>query len=161
MKTTTKTTKTKTTKTTNSNGQSLSATSSHAHPIVRRIARASHVHLTAWVQGVGGGHQCSFGSDNIHHFADWFALMQAKLVSGAVTTISLVVGEFDHEPKVVGGSYIPRKRVCGCSITDKGGVRMLSARVIEEAHTVCSRTGRRLPPEPGVEFIDFAQWMEA
>jgi hypothetical protein len=136
------------------------------HPIVRRVGRASHIHVTALAQEDGHDLSSSFGSDNLHHFADWFLLMQAKLVSGAVTAISLVVREFVHDrpwvPKVVDGKtiHIPWKRICGCSISYEGGVRMLTAAEIDEAHNQCATTGRRLLSEPGVEFIDFARWLD-
>ena len=78
----------------------------------------------------------------------------------AAPTASLIVRIFDRSrlisiPHAVTGRTvrIPEKIVYGYAI-ERGRVRALTAARMRDAHTTDARTGARLPPEPGVRFVD-------
>jgi hypothetical protein len=62
---------------------------------------ADRLYITCLVASVDGGDQIStFGSDNIKHMSSWLRMVTAKLESGSVASVSMVVRVFDFDNKI-------------------------------------------------------------
>jgi hypothetical protein len=107
----------------------------------------------------------TFGSDNIEHLLPWLCLQEAKLASGSVATLAMVVRVFSDTRTVVvlgplGSIAIPEKEVYGFRFFARKG-EALSADEVAEAHMTDATSGEPIPPEPGVSFHSGAEILSA
>lgn len=98
----------------------------------------------------------TFGSDNIEHLLPWLCLQEAKLASGSVATLAMVLRVFSDTRTVEvlgprGSIAIPEKEVYGFRFFAKTG-EALSADEIAKAHMTDATSGEPIPKESGVSF---------
>ena len=96
----------------------------------------------------------TFGSDNIEHIAPWLSLQMAKLLSGRVETLAMIVRVFDldHLVRVEGPKDpvgVPEKDLYMFRFDLSASVGFDEA-VTLEMRTYDPETGIFLPPEPDV-----------
>jgi len=94
----------------------------------------------------------TFGSDNISELGSWLLLMEAKIVSGKIDGIALVVRTFlDETVKVIGARCaIPKKNLYHILVLG-GGVVLFDTSETFDAQNTDSVTGMWIEPEPALE----------
>ena len=103
-----------------------------------------------------GAASSTFASDNIEHLLPWLCLQEAKLASGSVATVAMVVRVFSDTRTVEvlgprGSIAIPEKEVYGFRFFAQKG-EALTADEVAAAHMTDATSGKPIPPEPGVSF---------
>ena len=98
--------------------------------------------------------ESTFGSDNIEHIAPWLSLQMAKLLSGKVETLAMIVRvfDFDHLVRIEGSKGpvdVPEKDLYMFRFDLSASVGFNEA-VTLEMRTYDLMTGTFLDPEPDV-----------
>ena len=98
--------------------------------------------------------ESTFGSDNIEHIAPWLSLQMAKLLSGKVETLAMIVRVFDLDRTVCiegpkGPVDIPEKDLYMFRFDLSASVGFDEAETLE-MHTYDPETGTFSAPEPDV-----------
>ncbi|MHB1731837.1 MAG: hypothetical protein ACYCU8_00015 [Ferrimicrobium acidiphilum] len=122
-----------------------------------KVYGADRLYITCLVASVGGGDQIStFGSDNIEHMPPWLRMMSAKLESGSVASVSMVVRVFDFDSKIEvigakGRVAIPCKEIYMFRFDPQETIGFNIAETAE-MHCTDADTGQPMPVEAGVSF---------
>jgi len=104
----------------------------------------------------GNGRDSTFGSDNLVEMEPWLLLQTAKLVSGAVATITMIVRVFDREHlvEVVGPKgliSIPEKEMYMFRFDREHSVGF-DPGTTWTMHCTDAASGAQIPRESGVRF---------
>lgn len=106
----------------------------------------------------------TFGPDNMVHFHDWMLMQLARLESGSIEHLVLVVRRHvqdrNTEAPTEVAVRIPITQIGGCRIT-RTALHMLTAAEMRRAFTNDHATGRLLPHDPTVSFVDFSSWLSS
>ena len=102
----------------------------------------------------------TFGSDNIRYMHDWSYLMEAKLASGSVRSIALVLRRFLRGDQNMVEKFIPQrnetikipKKEMWHFLFVDGRVALLDAAETYECQNTDAQTGEKLEPEAGIIF---------
>lgn len=118
---------------------------------------ADRLYITCLVAFVDGNNQIStFGSDNIEHMSSWLRMMTAKLKSGSVASVSMVVRvfDFDNTIEVIGARgrvAIPCKEIYMFRFDPQETIGFNVAETTM-MHCTDADTGELMPVEAGVRF---------
>jgi len=119
---------------------------------------ADRLHATFLVSSPGDDMQTStFGSDNIEYMSPWLLLTTAKLKSGSVGSVAMVVRvfDFDNTIEIVGPKgrvSIPSKEIYMFEFYREETIGLNSTETMEMHCTSFTDTDKPLPVEAGVNF---------
>lgn len=107
----------------------------------------------------------TFASDSLEHLVPWLLVQTAKLASGKVALLAMVVRVVsdDRTVEVLGPNgrrRIPEKDVYGFRFSP-GRCDGLDADEVADAHMTDAATGEALVVEPGVRFCSGVEVLEA
>ena len=109
--------------------------------------------------------QSTFALDNIEQLEPWLLIQTAKIVSGAVCVVAMIVRVFDLERAVDvlgpnGRVQLPEKELYMFRYSGEGSIGF-DGTTTYELHCTNPQTGEIEPPEPGVRFASGADVVKA
>jgi hypothetical protein len=96
----------------------------------------------------------TFASDNAKHLRGWWLMQCAKLGNRERTGFSIVLNKREFTTLKDTQTGLPIKRLSSCLFRD-GNVIKLSADETRQAFSTDADTGRALPPQTDIVFVDF------
>jgi hypothetical protein len=123
-----------------------------------KVYGADKLHVTFMAPSPGNDIQLStFGDDNIEHMSPWLLLTTAKLNSGSVTRVTMIVRvfDFDNTIEVVGPKGrmpIPSKEIYMFEFYREETIGLNATETMEMHCTSFADTDKPLPVEAGVSF---------
>jgi hypothetical protein len=123
-----------------------------------KVYGADKLHITFMAPSPGNDIQVStFGDDNIEHMSPWLLLITAKLKSGSVARVSMIVRVFDFENTIEvvgpkGRMSMPHKEIYMFEFYREETVGLNATETMEMHCTSFADTDKLMPVEAGVSF---------
>lgn len=122
-------------------------------PVAAILANPANLHVT-FVND--GGVVATFGSDNIEHLRGWWLIQCAKLNNPGRPDFWLMMNVREFTKLRDTKTGLPVKRLSACVFRNGEPFEPLSAADVRQAFGTDAATGKALPPQTDVLFVDFA-----
>ena len=122
-------------------------------PVAALVANSTNLHFT-FVND--GGVVATFGSDNLEHLRSWWLVQCAKLNNPSRRGFWLMMNVREFTKLRDTKTGLPVKRLSACVFRNGEPFEPLSAADVRQAFGTDAATGKALPPQTDVLFVDFA-----